>query len=75
MQDSNAGSRPSGEYHYGECSFNRGIECYEENTPYKCMRCGWNPEVEKKRRAESRMKRLQAMSENKDCNVETEDKK
>ena len=36
-----------------ECKFNLGVICDSE----KCEKCGWNPEVDKKRKAEKGAKK------------------
>ena len=39
-----------------ECSFNEWIECNQwAEHPYKCEKCGWNPEVADIRKAAIRM--------------------
>ncbi len=32
---------------YESCKFNVGVECYQKK---KCGKCGWNPDVDRKRK-------------------------
>lgn len=32
---------------YDSCKFNVGVECYQKK---KCGKCGWNPDVDRKRK-------------------------
>ena len=40
------------------CRLNPGVEC-EEIDPSRCAKCGWNPEVKKRRVAEFRLREQQ----------------
>jgi hypothetical protein len=51
--------------------------CDEQNIPYKCKSCGWNPEVARRRKWENRMAIKQAeleKEENKKSDIENAEK-
>ena len=48
MKDYNLRHKYDHRYEKQECKYNEGVECFVA----KCEKCGWNPEVAKKRSEE-----------------------